>query len=76
MRAVGRWILIEQEKTKTESGILVSDGYGNVLNIGTVISCEEGDFSIGDKVYFNKRNAIELEKYLLITYDDVYVVIE
>ena len=68
MKACGDWILIEQETTKTASGLTVSD-----LNIGTIVSGKK--FNKGTKVYFNPRNAVTIENYLLVTYQDIYVVI-
>tara|TARA_R100000781_G_scaffold114361_1_gene84965 strand:+ start:233 stop:448 length:216 start_codon:yes stop_codon:yes gene_type:complete len=71
MKACGRWVLIHQEKTTTASGLTVSD-----LNIGTIISGKSDDFFEGQKVYFNKRNAVTIEDLLLVTNDDIYAVIE
>jgi hypothetical protein len=69
MKACGDWVLITQENTKTASGLTVSD-----LNIGTIVSGKK--FNKGTKVYFNPRNAITIENYLLVTNQDIYVVIE
>lgn len=75
MKAVGNWVLIKQEETTTASGLTVSN-----LNIGEIISTPRLlrntlDFDEGDKVYFNKRNAITIEDYLLVTVLDIFLVI-
>ena len=74
MQACGYWVLIEVEERKTESGLVVSN-----LNIGTIIShgkqCDS-NFKVWSRVYFNNRNAIEVEQYVLVTESDIYVVIE
>jgi len=70
MRAVGNWVLIKQEETTTASGLRVSN-----LNIGEIISGETDEFIIGDRVYFNARNAITIEDYLLVTTQDIFLVI-
>lgn len=71
MKAIGNWVLIKQDETVTASGLTISN-----LNIGEIISTTSEEFESGNKVYFNKRNAIEIEEYLLVTIDDIYVVIE
>ena len=71
MKAIGKWVLIKQDETTTASGLTISS-----LNIGEIISTTSEEFDSGDKVYFNKRNAIEIETFLLVTIDDIYVVIE
>jgi co-chaperonin GroES (HSP10) len=75
MKAVGNWVLIKQAETTTASGLTVSN-----LNIGEIISVprlprDTLDFNNGDKVYFNKRNAITIEEYLLVTIHDIFLVI-
>jgi co-chaperonin GroES (HSP10) len=76
MKAVGNWVLIKQAETTTASGLTVSN-----LNIGEIISVPRRtgrdtlDFNNGDKVYFNKRNAITIEEYLLVTIHDIFLVI-
>ena len=71
MRAVGNWVLIKQEETTTASGLRISS-----LNIGEIISGETHEFNIGDRVYFNTRNAITIEDYMLVTIHDIFLVIE
>ena len=49
------------------------------LNIGVIHSKGEycsGDFSEGDEVYFNKRNAVEILEYFIVKNEDIYMVIE
>ena len=74
MQACGNWVLIEVEERKTKSGLVVSN-----LNIGTIISrgklCNS-NFKEWNRVYFNNRNAIEIEQYVLVTEADIYVVIK
>ena len=70
MKAVGEWVLVKQEETTTASGLTVSN-----LNIGEIISGNTLDFKEGDRIYFNKRNAITIEDYLLVTIHDIFLVI-
>ena len=74
MRACNDWVLIRPKKETRESGLIVSN-----VNIGYIHSkgsaCFD-DFKKKDVVYFNNRNAIEIENYLLIRGEDVYAVIQ
>ncbi len=74
MNACGNWVVLTLTKEERASGLLIEK-----LNIGVVNSKGEycsGDYKKGDMVYFNKRNAIEIEDYFIVTDADIYMVIE
>ena len=74
MNACGNWVVLTLTKEERASGLLIEK-----LNIGVVKSKGEycsGDYKKGCKVYFNKRNAIEIEDYFVVTDADIYMVIE
>lgn len=74
MRACNDWVLLKPLEETRESGIIVSDV--NIATIHSKGSATFDDYGPGDKVYFNKRNALEIEGLLLVRGDDVYAVIE
>lgn len=74
MKACGNWVVITLKKEERASGLLIEN-----LNIGVIHSKGEycsGDFSEGDEVYFNKRNAVEILEYFIVKNEDIYMVIE
>ena len=74
MIACGDWVLIKLKEETTDSGLVIAN-----LNIGIIQSKGEycgSDYKKGCSVYFNKRNAIDVEKYVLVKDNDIYAVIE
>lgn len=74
MKACNNWVLIKLKEETTQSGLVISN-----LNIGVIQSkggnCSE-DYQKGNNVYFNKRNAIDIEDCVLVTDNDIYTVID
>ena len=74
MKACGNWVVITLKEEHRKSGLMIAN-----LNIGVIHSKGEycsGDYKKGCSVYFNKRNAIEIEGYFIVTDADIYMVIE
>ena len=74
MKACGNWVVITLKKEQRKSGLLIQN-----LNMCVIHSKGEycsGDYKKGCSVYFNKRNAIEIEDYFIVTDADIYMVIE
>ena len=73
MKACGFWVLLKKEE-ETKSGLVLIDmNRGEIICRGSV--CTD-DYNAGDKVWFCKRNAIEIDDYLLVKDVDIYAVIE
>jgi len=75
MKAIGNWIVIKMEETKSESGLITRDS-----NEGIVLSCgsqvESGSRLEGKKVLFNLHNHQRWGEYYIVDYENVYMVIE
>ena len=74
MKACGNWVVITLKKEERASGLLIEN-----LNIGVIHPKGEycsGDFEVGDEVYFNKRNVVEILEYCIVKNEDIYMVIE
>ena len=75
MKAVGNWIIIQMEETKSESGLITRDS-----NEGIVLSCgskvESGLRLEGKKVLFNLHKHQRWGEYYIVDYENVFMVIE
>lgn len=74
MIACGDWVLIKLKEETTDSGLVITN-----LNIGIIHSKGENCGSLykkGCSVYFNKRNAIDIEDLVLVRDADIYTVIQ
>ena len=77
MRAVGKWVIIKIEETKSESGLITRDSNeGIILSCGPEVSTPLGLELEGKKVLFNLHKHQRWGEYYIVDYENVYMVIE
>jgi co-chaperonin GroES (HSP10) len=72
-KACGNWVVLTLTKEESESGFLIEKtNAGRIESKGEYCS---NDYMVGEIVYFNKRNAVQIEDYFIVQSSDIYMVI-
>ena len=70
MRAIGDWVVIKVEESKSDSGLITQES-----NEGRVVSCGCDDTIVNKRVAFNPHRHMRYKGFHLVEYTNIFGVI-